>query len=146
MLHQNAILEAHDVRRNPIHGKAKVRKSPVHDHYVSFSHDRSRFALESRWDALDEVEQTLTTRPDMSAVLNVVRGPVAFSRCVVSFLKESVKSLENERLFFSTLVWFIEFLLAGKTMPFAFSESRSAVRRSHGGPGISEPAFLRPPE
>src|SRR5713226_1246003 len=92
-------------------------KSPVHDHEVSLSHDRSRFVLQRWWDALDEIEQTLTTRCDMSAVLNVVRGPVALGRYVVPFVEESVKGLKNE-----CLVLFLFSLahcsfLSGKTVP-----------------------------
>src|SRR5438309_7827114 len=59
---------------------------------------------------------TLTTRCDMSPVLNVVRGPVAIGRYVVPFVEESVKSLKNECLVLSCLVRLIEFFLARKTI------------------------------
>src|SRR6266404_6174947 len=100
MLDENAILDTNDVRRNPVHRLAEARKSSVHDHKVFFGHNRSRFVLQRWRDALDEIEQTLTTRCDMSAVLNVVRGPVALGRYVVTFVEESVKSLKNECLMF----------------------------------------------
>src|SRR5580698_11293299 len=98
MLDQKAVLDADDVRRDPVHGKAEVRKSPMHDHEVLLGHDRSWFILQCRRDALDEMEQTLTTGPDMGAVLNVIRGPVALSRCVVPFVEQSVKGFENQSL------------------------------------------------
>src|SRR5712691_10512367 len=83
MLHKDPVLNAHNVCGNPIHRSTETAKSPVHDDEVSLSHDRSRFVLQRRRQALDEIEQTLTTRCDMSAVLNVVRGPVALGRYVV---------------------------------------------------------------
>src|SRR6202171_4898238 len=74
MLDKDPVLNAHNICGNPIHRSTETAKSPVHDHEVSLSHDRSRFVLQCWRDALDEIEQTLTTRRDMSAVLNVVGG------------------------------------------------------------------------
>ncbi len=91
-------MDAHNICGNPIYRSAEIAKSPVDDHEVSFGNDRSGFVLQRWWDALDEIEQALTTRCDMSAVLNVVRGPVALGRCVVPFVEESVKGLKNECL------------------------------------------------
>ena len=73
MLDQNAIVDANDVRRNPVNRLPEARKSSVHDHMVSLSHYRSRLVPQSGWQALDEIEQTLTTRCDMSAVLDIMR-------------------------------------------------------------------------
>src|SRR5580658_6179530 len=73
MLDQNAIVDANDVRRNPVNRLTEARESPVHDHVVSLSHDRSRLVPQRGWQALDEIEQTLTTRCYMSAVLDVMR-------------------------------------------------------------------------
>src|SRR5580704_8747070 len=96
MLHKDSVLNAHDICGNPIHREAEVRKSPVHDHEVPLGHNYSRFVLQRWRDALDEIEQTLTTRRDMSAVLNILRRPIALSRHIISFVEESVKSLKNE--------------------------------------------------
>src|ERR1700680_326493 len=46
MLGQNAIGEAHDVRRNPVHRSAITRESPVYDHEIAFGNDHTRFVLE----------------------------------------------------------------------------------------------------
>jgi hypothetical protein len=91
VLDQNVILDAHNVRGNPIHRSTETANSPVHDHEVSLSDDRSGLVFQGWWDALDEIEETVAARLDMSAVLNVVRGPVPFGRCVVPFVEESVK-------------------------------------------------------
>ena len=68
MLDQNTILDANDVRRNPVHGQAEVRKSSVHDDEIPFSHNRSGFIFESWRKALDEIEQALTTGGNVRAV------------------------------------------------------------------------------
>jgi LysR family transcriptional regulator, hca operon transcriptional activator len=43
---QNAVLDAENVCGNPIHRSTETAKSPVHDHAVSLSHDRSGFAAD----------------------------------------------------------------------------------------------------
>src|ERR1035438_2887762 len=93
MLDKNSVLNAHNICGNPIHGSTETAESPVHNHEVSLGHDRSGFVLQGWRDTLDEIEQTVPARCDMSAVLNVTRGPVALGRCVVPFIEESVKSL-----------------------------------------------------
>src|SRR6266851_5428292 len=98
VLDKNAVLDAENVRCNPVHGQAEICKTSVHYYELSISDDRSRLILERRRKALDEIEQTLTTRRDMSAMLNVVRRPVAFGRYVVPFVEECVKSLKDECL------------------------------------------------
>jgi len=98
MLDQDSVLNADNICGNPIHRSTETAESPVNDYEVSLSHDCSRFILERRRKALNEIEQAFTTRCDMSAVLNVVRGPVALGRCVVPFVEESVKSLKNDGL------------------------------------------------
>jgi hypothetical protein len=75
-----------------------MRKSPVHDYEISISDNRPWLIPERRGKALDEIEQTLTARRDMSAMLNVLRGPIAFGPCVVPFVEKGVKSLEDKCL------------------------------------------------
>src|ERR1700692_4297236 len=98
MLDKDSVFNAHNICGNPIHRSTETATSPVPNHEVSLGHDRSGFVLQRWWDALDKIEKTLTARCDMSAVLNVVRGPVALGRYVVPFVEESVKSLKNECL------------------------------------------------
>src|SRR5882724_11547492 len=71
VLDKDSVLDAHNIRGNPIHRSTETTKSPVHDHEVSLSHDRSRFVFQCWGDALNEIEQTFATGFDMSAVLNV---------------------------------------------------------------------------
>src|ERR1700728_3040117 len=72
VLDQDFVLDANNVRCNPVHGQAKVGKSSMHDHEISLGHDRSCFVLERCRKALNEIEESLTARLDMSAVLNVI--------------------------------------------------------------------------
>jgi len=86
-------------------GAAKLLKSAVHDHEVSFGHDYSGFVLQCWRDALDETEQTLTTGCDMSAVLDVIGLPILLGSSIVAFVEERVKSLKNEGLIFFPVSW-----------------------------------------
>src|SRR5690349_19825616 len=107
MLDQSAILDANDVRRNPVHRQAHARKAPMHDLKILFGDNRCRFVLQCRRDALDELKEAVTTRLDMGAVLDVVRRPVALGRCIVplvEMLKSVSKALTTSSLFFSSIV------------------------------------------
>src|ERR1700686_650313 len=73
MLDKDSVLHADNICGNPIHRSTKTAKSPVHNHEVSLSHDRSRFVLQRRWKALDQIKQTLATRSNVSAMLNIFR-------------------------------------------------------------------------
>src|SRR5258708_26190615 len=72
----------------------------MHDHKISFSHDRSRFILQRWRSALDEIEETVATRRDMSAVLDVVGRPVTLGRNVVTLIEQRVESFEDETFIF----------------------------------------------
>src|SRR5262245_24523398 len=96
MLDQNAILDANDVRRNPVHRETKVRKSSVHDDEVSFRHNRCGLIFESRRKILDEIEQALAARLDVRAVLNVVRGPETLSGYIIALVEECVERFHDE--------------------------------------------------
>jgi hypothetical protein len=96
MLNKDSVVNANDICSNPIRRSAETAESPVHDHELSLGYDRSRFVLERRSKALDEIEQTLSTRCDMSAVLDIVRRPEPFSGCIVTLVEERGKSLQPE--------------------------------------------------
>src|SRR5579859_6440833 len=100
VLDQNAVLDADNVGSNPVHRLAEARESAVHDHELFFGNYRSRFVLQCGRHTLDEIEQTLPTRRDMGAVLDVVRGPVGLGRSIVPFVEQCVEGLQNKRLIF----------------------------------------------
>jgi hypothetical protein len=73
MLGQNSVLDANYVGYNPIHRLSETRIPSVDDYEISIGHNRSLFILDCWRDALNEVEQALATRLDMSTVLDIVR-------------------------------------------------------------------------
>jgi hypothetical protein len=73
VLYQNPILYANDVGYDPVHRLAEPRIPSMDDYEISIGNNRSRFILQCWRDALDEVEQALTTRCDVSTVLDVFR-------------------------------------------------------------------------
>src|ERR1700737_1189650 len=98
MLDQNAILDANDVRRDPVHGKAEIREPSVHDDEISFGHDRSWLVFERWRKAFDEIEQALAARRDMSAVLDVTWRPKLLSRSVVALVEQRVEGFQDKLL------------------------------------------------
>src|SRR5712692_1349800 len=100
MLDQNAILDANDVRRNPVHRLAEVRKSSVPDDKIPFSHNRSGLIFESRRKALDEIEQALTTGSNVGAVLDVVRRPKLLGGRVVTLVEQRIERFQDDRFVF----------------------------------------------
>jgi hypothetical protein len=92
MFDKDSVLNAHNIGGNPIHRSTETTKSPVHNHEVSLSHDRSRFELQRWWDALDEIEETIAARSDMSTVLNIVRRPETLSGYIVTLVEQRVES------------------------------------------------------
>src|SRR6185436_82314 len=65
VLDQHAIFDANDVRRDPVHRRAKAGESTVNYHEITFSHDYSWLILQRGREALDKVEQAIATRCDM---------------------------------------------------------------------------------
>jgi hypothetical protein len=72
----------------------------VHNHKVIFGNNSSRFILQRRRDAFYEIEQTVATGLDMSAVLDLVGRPIALSRCVVPLIEQRIESLKDKRFIF----------------------------------------------
>ena len=87
--------DAKNIRSDPIHRLAEARESPVNDHEISLRHDRSRFVLQRWRDALDQIEQSIATRFDMSAVLDVVGRAIPFSRLIVPLVKQCIECLRE---------------------------------------------------
>ena len=104
MLHENPIFHSNYIRRNPVHRQADTRKAPVQDDKVPFGHNRSCFISKRRRNALDETEQAIATRRDMSAVLDITWRPKLLSRGVVTLVEKRVEGFEDKRFFFDSIV------------------------------------------
>src|ERR671919_1549399 len=96
MLDQNPLLDANDVGYNPIHRLAEARKPSMDDYEITIGHNRSRFILQCWRHALNEVEQALTTRRDVSTMLYVFGRPIALSCYVVTLVEQCVDSFEDK--------------------------------------------------
>src|SRR5260370_1741450 len=100
MLDQKAILDANDVRRNPVHREAEVRKSSVHDDEIPFTHNRSMLIFKSWRKALDEIEQAPATGSKVRAVLDVLRGPKPLVNPLVTLVDQRIHPFHNNPLAF----------------------------------------------
>src|SRR5260370_4291357 len=100
VLGEEAVLDANNVCGNPIRRLAMPRKPSVDDDEISLRDNHVVFILQRWRDALDEIEQAVTTRLDMSTVLNVVRRPITLSRYVITLIEQRVKSCKNKRFVF----------------------------------------------
>ena len=100
MLDQNAIFDANDVRRNPVHREAEVRKSSVHDDEIPFTHNRSMLIFESWRKTLDEIKQALTTGSNVRAVLDVVRRPKLLGSGLVTLVEQRIERFQDNRFVF----------------------------------------------
>src|SRR5580700_8220069 len=98
MLNQNAVLDAQDVGCNPIHREAECAESPVHNYNIALGNDESGFVLQGRRCVLYQIEQSIPSWLDVSAVLDVLRRPKRLSGRVVALVKQCVKRLEHEVL------------------------------------------------
>src|ERR1700722_12833163 len=98
MLREFAGFDTHNIGGDPIHGSTEIAESTVHDHEVSLSQDGPSFVFQCWRDVLDEIEQTLATRRNMSTMLNVVGRPKSFCGRIVALVEECVQRFQNEGL------------------------------------------------
>jgi hypothetical protein len=72
----------------------------VDDDEIALRDNDVVFILQRWWNAFDESKQAVAARLDMSTMLNVVWGPIALSRCVVTLIEQRVKSFNDQRFVF----------------------------------------------
>src|SRR6266851_6466766 len=72
---ENPMLQSNDVRCNPVHRQSDVGEPAMNDDVVVFCKNHPRLIRERRRRGLDEVEEPVSSRLDMGAVLNVVGRP-----------------------------------------------------------------------
>jgi hypothetical protein len=68
------------------------------DDKIAFRHDYPMLVALCVWQAFDKVEETLASRCDVSAVLDIVWRPEALGSLVIAFVKERVESFEHDGL------------------------------------------------
>src|ERR1700757_2330883 len=67
---ENPILQANDVGCDPVHRQSDVREPAMNDDVVVFGENHSGLIPKRQRSGLDEVEEPVSSRLDMSAVLN----------------------------------------------------------------------------
>src|SRR5258706_8339447 len=75
-------------------GAPKPEKRAMDNHEISPGEDGLWLILQRGRKALDEIEQTLSGRLNMSAVLNVVRRPITFSRHIITSIEQRVERFQ----------------------------------------------------
>src|ERR1700742_2545314 len=97
MLDENSILQANDVSRDPVHWQSNVGEPAVNNDVVAFRQNHPRLILERRRGGLDQVEEAVSSRLDVGAVLNVVGRPKSFRTRIVSPIEEGIECLQYDR-------------------------------------------------
>ena len=79
---------------------------------VALGDDELMFVTQGVGGVADQIEQSIATRLDVCAVLDIVGRPIPFSRLIVPLVKQCVEGVDYQRLIFSPLtVWFIRISL-----------------------------------
>src|SRR5207245_7404601 len=90
--------DADDVGRDPAARPSTAREASVEDHKFLVSEDHAVF-VSQRWRrTFDQIEETLTSRRDVSAVLDIVRRPKSLGGLIIPLVEKCVESFEDERL------------------------------------------------
>ena len=93
---QDSVFHADNVCRN--HRPPDAGEPAVDDDEVSLGYDYSGLILERGRGALDQVEETVTARLNLRAVLNVVGRPEALRCRIISLIKQGLEGLQHNCL------------------------------------------------
>ena len=100
MLDENSILQANDVRRDPVRWQSDVGESAMNDDIVATCKNPARLIAKRRGRGLGEIEEAVTTGRNMGAVLDVVGRPVPLGRGIVAPVEQCVECFEDAFLVF----------------------------------------------
>jgi hypothetical protein len=100
VLGEPAVLDADDVSGNPGRGAAVAGEATVGDDEIALGHDQLVFVAQRCRRRSDQVEQALAAWPDMSAVLNVARGPEPLGGGIVALILNRVSKASRTRTLF----------------------------------------------
>jgi hypothetical protein len=83
-----------------------ARKAAVGDHNFLVSEDHTVFVSQRSRRTFDQVDETLTSRPDVSTVLDIVGRPKSLGGLIVPHIQKCVESFEDKCLvrFFNVFV------------------------------------------
>ena len=98
MLGEYTVGDADDVGRDPTAWPSMARKAAVDDHKFLVSEDHAVF-VSQRWRrTFDQIEETLTSRRDVSTVLDIVGRPKSLGGFIVPLVEKRIKCFEDESL------------------------------------------------
>jgi hypothetical protein len=80
MFDQNSAFDAKSVCCNPVCRSPKATEAPMGDHPFPVWDDQPRLIFERFRQIAYQIEQSLSSRLDVSTVLYVLRRPVSFGR------------------------------------------------------------------
>jgi hypothetical protein len=112
---ENSILQANDVRCDPVRRQTDIGEPAMNDDVVTFCKNYPGLILERLRSGLDEVEEPISSRLDMSAVLNVIGRPEPLRRRVAAFVEQVSNASSTIALFFSAFELLIGFLSCKST-------------------------------
>ena len=72
----------------------------MYDDVVAFRDDKLMFVAQGVGRVADQIEQSIATRINVCAVLDIVRRPIPFSCLIVALVKQRVERFEYQRLIF----------------------------------------------
>ena len=81
MLDENPVLDAEDVRGDPVRGRPEPGEPAMEDDEVAVRDDDAGLVLQGRRGRLHQLEQPLPARRDVGAVLDVAGRPVPLGLC-----------------------------------------------------------------
>src|SRR6476620_8657853 len=98
MLDHDAVIDAKNVRRDPVRRLPETRESPMQDHELTFRDDHSRLVPQRGPEAFDQVEEAVAAGCDMRTVLDVARRPETRRGLVVPLVEEGIEPFEHQFL------------------------------------------------
>src|SRR5882757_5160562 len=140
VLDELAVAYPHGVHHDPRCRLSVPGETAAQHHHVPLGHDQLELVAQCLGQGLDQAEQTVSTRWDVRAVLDVVRRPIGFRACVVAPVEQCVERFKD------TL-----FVLSGRGHGGSDQGGRRGMGRCQGvvltgsrtRTGISRPALAR---
>jgi hypothetical protein len=105
MLHKDAVLQAENVGRDPVHPRAESGKPAMHDHEIPVGNMRPDSYLKVGGMPLMRLN-SLTPGLYVCAVLNIVRRPITLCCRIVAFIEKRIEYFQDDRfVLFERVFW-----------------------------------------
>jgi hypothetical protein len=98
MLGEYTVGDTDDVGRDPAARPSMARKATVDDDMFLVSEDDAAFVSQGWRHTFDQIKKALTSRRDVSTVLDIVGRPKSLGGLLVPLVEKCVESFENKCL------------------------------------------------